>query len=325
LQRRGVSLDIQRSLMQPQSPLWEAWLAFLTQHAMGEPTFVLQDLHHGEAFIQVRYRPHQAAADVVFMAPTLSDSPKITSVWSDLIEGSVIEAAGQGIQRVFANLPASGAELDVFQQAGFTLYGREDVYRLQANPGEGVEGPSPTWRPQKPEDWPAIQKLCVAVTPQRVRQAEGGIGLTTRQEKNCQRYVLSAEPGEELVAALTLCLGQQAYWLRLLVHPDSRHLAEQLIGGALAVLANHPPKPIYCNVRQYENDICLALEAEGFRLFATRSLMVKHTVAWIKTPVPEAVPALKSSAEAIPPAYRLEATPEPSGREGRLATETNTE
>jgi hypothetical protein len=98
-----------------------------------------------------------------------------------------------------------------------------------------------------------------------------------------------------------------------------------LIGGALAVLANQPPKPIYCNVRQYENGICEALEAKGFRLFAARALMVKHTVAWIKTPFPETVPALKSSAEAVPPAYRLEAAPEPPGREGRLATETNTE
>jgi hypothetical protein len=137
--------------------------------------------------------------------------------------------------------------------------------------------------------------------------------------------VLSAESGEELVAALTLCLGRQASWLRLLVHPDSWHLAEQLIGGALTTLANQPPKPIYCNVRQYENGICQALEAKGFRLLAMRSLMVKHTVAWIKTPFSETVPALKSSAEAVPPAYRLEGTPESPGREGRLATESNTE
>jgi hypothetical protein len=298
--------------MQPYSPLGEAWLAFLTQHAMGEPTFVLQDLQYGEAFIQVRYRPHQAAGDVVFLAPALSDSHQMAGAWSDLIEGSVIEAGGQGIQRVFANLPASGPEVDVFQQTGFTLYSREDVYRLDTSSSKAAQGGSTSWRRQQPEDWPAIQKLCVAVTPQRVRQAEGGIALATGLEKNCQRYVLLDEPDGELVAVLALCVGRQAYWIRLLLQPDRRHEAEPLVGQALALLAKQPPKPVYSNVRQYENGMCEAMEASGFRAFTARSLMVKHTVAWIKTPAAEAVPALKSSAEAVPPAYHIENKPDAS-------------
>ena len=64
LQRRGISLDLQRDLTQPNTPLWNAWLAFVTQQAMGRPTYVLYDPHDGEAFVQVHYRPHQAAADV---------------------------------------------------------------------------------------------------------------------------------------------------------------------------------------------------------------------------------------------------------------------
>ena len=47
LQRKGVSLDLQRELTQPGVPLWEAWLAFLTQQAMGQPTYIVADLHTG--------------------------------------------------------------------------------------------------------------------------------------------------------------------------------------------------------------------------------------------------------------------------------------
>lgn len=324
LQRKGVSLDLQQALTQPYAPLREAWLAFLTQQAMGQPTYVLYDLQDGEGFIQVRYRPHQAAADVAFLAPTLEVGQRAASVWSRLLAGAGIKAAERGIQRVFANLPDSGVEIDVFHQAGFTLYAEEDVYRL-AEPGAARQGPKlPVLRLQRPEDWPALQKLCVAVTPQRVRQAEGGIAVGAGRERNCQRYVLPGENGNELAAVLCLCSGGTAHWLRVLVHPDARNVADELFRQGLATLAGQSAKPVYCNVRKYEGGIRAGLEAIGFELYATRAMMVKHTVAWIKTPVQELVPALKSGAEPVPPAYHVNGDPEFQTANGRLAATRET-
>ncbi len=325
LQRRGMSLDLQRNLMHPTKPLTEAWLAFLTQQAMGQPTYVLHDPHDGEAFVQVRYRPHQAIADVTCLAPALGDSRRAAPAWSYLLDGAGIEAAAQGIQRIFANLPASGAEVDVFQQAGFTLYAEEEIYHRAPGQPDPVQGTHPVLRPQRVEDLPALQKLCVAITPQRVRQAEGGIGLTTTSERNCRRFVLYSPEGDDLLAALTLCTGGRVHWLRLLVHPDSRHVAADLVGWGLDTLADQPGKAIYCNVRQYENGTSEALEAAGFRLHGTRSLMVRHTVAWIKTPASEAIPAMKARAEAVPPAYRINGEPDLSSPDGRLAAETRSD
>ena len=122
LQRKGISFDVQQDLVNPRHPIREAWLALMTQHAMGQPTYVLYDPHDGEAFVQLRYRPHQAAADVVYAAPSLEESPQATGAWSRILNAASIEAARQGIQRVFVNLPASGSEGDVFHQVGFTLY-----------------------------------------------------------------------------------------------------------------------------------------------------------------------------------------------------------
>jgi hypothetical protein len=328
LQRRGISLNPQRGLTQPHVPLWEAWLAFLTQQAMGQPTYVLYDARDGQAFVQVEYRPHQAAADVTFLAPSLLEDRQATAAWLRLLDGACIEAAGRGIQRVFANVPESGPEADAFHQAGFTLYAGEDIYRLdlpQAGLAEQDESAALALRLQRPEDWPAIQKLCVAVTPQRVRQTEGGIGVTTSRARHCQSYVLPASNGEDLVATLTICTGRLAHWLRLLVHPghtiDGHPVepAEALLRWGVAALNRRPPKPVYCSVRQYESGVRSGLKAVGFAPHTARALTVRHTVAWIKTPAQELAAALAGSAEPVPPAYRINGEPEFNTSNGQLA------
>lgn len=330
LQRRGIPLDLQRDLMHSHRPLWEAWLAFMTQQAMGQPTYILHDPHDGEAFVQIRYRPHQAAADIAYLAPSLEEHSRAANAWSHLLDGACIEVATRGIQRVFANLPASGAEVETLHGVGFTLYAEEEVYRLVQEPlGAPTKAP-PTLRAQKVEDWPALQKLCVAVTPQRVRQAEGGIALPTGPEKSSRRYVLPALVGDDLVAALSITSGELSDWLQVLVHPDARQLrevesarlAETLIHWGLTALANRPPKAIFCSVRQYENGVRDALRHLGFELYATRALTVKPTVAWIKTPIQEAVPGLKGTVEPVPPVYRMDSEPELVSPEGRWAAET---
>jgi hypothetical protein len=294
-------------------------LAFVSQQAMGHPTFVLYDPHAGEAFIQVRYRPHQAAADVVYLAPSLSEQQRAATAWSRLLDGACIDAAGRGIQRVFANLPDSGAEMDVFNQSGFTLYAGEEVFRREHSSGFARAADLPAMRRQRPEDWPALQRLCVTITPQRVRQAEGGIALATGRGRISERYVLPGENGDDLVAALTVSLGGQAHWLRVLVHPEARDLAEALVHWGLGALSEQPSKAVYCNVRQYESGVREGLGSVGFEPYATRSLMVKHTVAWVKTPASELVAALKGSAEPLPPAYHINGESELATPDGRLA------
>jgi hypothetical protein len=317
LQRKGIALDLQKQLTQPSIPLREAWLAFLTQQAMGQPTYIVHDMHRGEGFIQMRYRPHQAAADVTFLAPVLAAGSEATAIWSSLLDCAGIEAAGRGIERIFANLPQSGGETDLFHQAGFLFYAQEDIYCLPSP--ASVHGEATTGlRAQRPEDWPAIQKLCVAITPQRVRQAEGGILVATGTGPRCRRYVLPSEQGEELAAALSLLDGNRGSWLRLLIHPDHRQAAGQLISWALRNLTGQAHQPVYCNVRQYESGVGVPLEAAGFEPYGTRALMVKHTVAWTKSPAQELAVALKS-VEPVPPAYRINGEVQIQAPEGRLA------
>jgi hypothetical protein len=324
LQRKGISLDPQRSITQPSKPLMEAWLAFLTQQEMGRPTYVLSDLHDGEGFVQLRFRPHQAAVDVSFLAPALEEGRNITNVWSRLLDGACVEVARRGIQRVFANLPESGAEADLFYQSGFTLYAGEDIYRLARSPGLGLQEQISGLRAQRPDDWPSIQKLFVAITPQRVRQAEGGISIAAGMERRCQHYVLPGEDSEDLVAVLSTCVGGQARWLRLLVHPDARGVTDALVRRALAMMEGSSALPVFCNVRQYEGGVRAALESVGFEQHSVRALMVKHTLAWSKMAAPELATALQSSAEVAPPAFHMNGEPEFQASNGRLTATRDT-
>jgi hypothetical protein len=318
LQRKGVSLDLQSHLLQAPAPLREAWLAFVTQQSMGQPTYVLSDLHDGEGFIQVRYRPHQAAADVTFLAPSLEANGQAATAWSRLLEGAGTEAAGRGIQRVFASLPESGAEEEIFYQAGFMLYAREDIYCLAQVPAASPDRLPAGVRPQRPEDWPAIQKLCVAITPQRVRQYEGGIMVAAGGERTCQRYVLPGQGEDELLATVTLYPGNRAHWLRLMVHPEARDVADDLVRWGLSFLGKVSQQVIYCNVRQYEGGLRVALQDAGFEPHTTQALTVKHTVAWSKAPAQDLAAALKS-AEVVPPAYRINGEADLRTGDGRLA------
>ena len=335
LQGKGMMLDLEQGLTQPNTPLREAWLAFLTQQAMGRATYVLYDAQYGEAFIQVQYRPHQAAADVAYVAPSLASHRQAGNAWACLLDGVSVEVAARGIQRLFASLPETGPEKEIFQQAGFSVYACEDLFRLAQQPVEPAADNIPGLRPQEAEDWPALQKLCVATTPQRVRQIEGGVAFAPVGGKGHLGYVLpchsTGDPtlgkgagSDDLAAALYLHAGRQAHWLRLLVHPDAGSIADTLIPWGLAKLVDQPPRPVYCSVRQYEAGARDALQAAGFVLDHTRTLMVKQTTAWAKVLVQELVPALKGSAE---PVYhssnqlsafsqrQLSATPESCRRE----------
>lgn len=324
LQGRGVALDLQRALTEAHAPLREAWLAFVTQQAMGRATYVLYDAQHGEAFVQVQYRPHQAAADVAYLAPGLGESATAAAAWTQMLDGVGIEIAARGIQRLFGSLPEPGAGLDIFQQAGFAVYARDDVYRL-SQPANAAPAATPAGlRPRSAEDWPALQKLCVAVTPQRVRQAEGGIDMALTWGRRLQAYVVAANPDgndDDLLATVSIYLGGLAHWLRIIVRPDVSDLAFEVARWAVTRLAGLPPRPIYCNVRQYEAGMREPLLSAGFELDHTRTLVVKQTLAYVKVPTQELVPALKGTAEPVPPAFRSSQSPVAGGRQPAVSHE----
>jgi hypothetical protein len=281
---------------------------------MGVFTYVCDEMQGGRrmaGFAQARIRKEGSEADVVYLTPSLSVAEETVAVWCRLLEYLCLEAGEQGIQRIFAHLPEDGPEVEVFQQVGFSLYTREDVFRLVQMPSDLSHPEMRTVRPQQPTDNWGLQGLYAAVAPRLVQQAEtftargweatsvSWLGQTKREG-----YVM--EDKGEVIGYLRIRKGQTGHWLKMLLHPQAYERADELIKQSLSLLAEYPPRPSYCCLPRYQGGLRAPLEAKGFQLFASQCAMVKHTTVRVKEPALKLVPALEKRAEAATPMMKTQ-------------------
>ncbi|MFQ6015810.1 MAG: hypothetical protein ACE5NP_10245 [Anaerolineae bacterium] len=311
LQQLGLQLDLERAIIWPQSPLMAALAARLPVNEMGAPTYVLTAEEKGRkryGFIQIRPRPERPECDVVYLAPALSQASDPSTgqmILYRLLTHLCQEVGKAGCQRLFAALPDGGEEADVFRQVGFGSYCREYIYRMTQPPAPYAPTQPFQWRQQRAEDSWGLQRLYDLSTPHLVRQAEGLARgsweprythwLGRRMDR---RYVLKQD--NEVFGYLHLTPGRQGYWLRVMLHPDITDRAEELLRSSLAQALPHRPRPIYCNVREYQSGMQGALENCGFEYFFTRSIMVKHTTVRVRDFVMKPLPAMEKGVEASP-------------------------
>ena len=290
LQKRGIALSLEDALIQPHRPLLAAYFS------PNVYTCVLSEVEGGrrrEGFAQMREgRP---VAEVVYLAPALSADEEAPAIWRRLLAYLSAEAGRRGIQRLFARLPEDGPEVEAFQQVGFSIYAREDIFRLAR-----AERPSRSdriaLRRQRPADEWGLQQLYAAVTPRSVQQSEGLRCWENRRRPRLEGYVL--EEDGEIVGYLGVGRGRLGHRLRVMLHPRAYERADGLIEYGLSLLAEYPPRPIYCSVRRYQGGLRGALEARGFQLFASQAVLVKHIAVRAEKPVVKLVPALEKRAGA---------------------------
>ena len=110
----------------------------------------------------------------------------------------------------------------------------------------------------------------------------------------------------EVIGYLRMRQGQIGHWLEMLLHPQAYERADELIVQSLSLLAEYPPRPIYCCLPRYQGGLRAPLEAKGFQLFASQCAMVKHTTVRVKEPALKLVPALEKRAEAATPMMKTQ-------------------
>lgn len=309
LQNQGMLLDLEEALTQPYRPLLEALVGCLPLQGIGVFTYVCDEIEGGRrmaGFAQARMRKESSEADVVYLTPSPSVAEEAVAVWCRLLENLCLAAGEQGIQRIFAHLPEDGPEVEAFQQVGFSIYTREDVFRLLQMPSDLSHPERRTVRPQQPTDNWGLQGLYAAVAPRLVQQAENLTargweatpGSWLRQAKR-EDHVM--EDKGEVIGYLRIRKGQTGHWLTMLLHPQAYERADELVKQSLSLLAEYPPRPIYCCLPRYQGGLRVPLEAKGFQLFASQCAMVKHTTVRVKEPALKLVPALEKRAEAATP------------------------
>jgi hypothetical protein len=314
LQNQGMLLNLEEALTQPYRPLLEALVGCLPLQGIGVFTYVYDEMGGGRrmaGFAQARMRKESSEADVVYLTPSPSAAEDIITIWCRLLEKLCFEAGEQGIQRIFARPPEDGPEVEAFQQVGFSIYTREDIFRLVQMPSDLSHPERRTVRPQQPADSWGLQGLYAAVAPRLVQQAES---FTAREWeatrgtwlRRAKREGYMMEDKGEVIGYLRIRKGQTGHWLTMLLHPQAYERADELVVQSLSLLAEYPPRPIYCCLPRYQGGLRTPLEVKGFQLFASQCAMVKHTTVRVREPALKLVPALEKRAEAATPMMKTQ-------------------
>ncbi|MFZ5915807.1 MAG: hypothetical protein ACOYZ7_02600 [Chloroflexota bacterium] len=307
LQHRGIAFHLEESLTQPYHPLRAALAAFFTVGELGALTYVVREGdNQAEGFVQMRERRARPEADILFMAPLLSDLSE-ADVWLRLLTGMVHEAGKRGVERLYACLPGGGEEVSLFGQVGFNVFSREDVFCLNgANTFQIQTASEATVRPYDLQDIVGVQQLYAAVASKQVQQAENFAGRgpfcplsVGRHDNNNRSFVLEKE--REIVGCLTLRLGQTGHWMYVLLHPQAYDLAIHLLNCGLDTLVEAPTAPVYCGVRDFQGGLRAVLQDTGFEHLLSRVFVVKHTAVRMLDVVRAVRPALEKRAEVTTP------------------------
>jgi hypothetical protein len=148
-------------------------------------------------------------------------------------------------------------------------------------------------RPWHRHDGWGLLRLYDACTPKRVQLAEGltsdelvhtraAGGRTWRVpllEPAAHAYV--HDQGARLSGWIRLRYGRGRvpHVLSLMAHPDDDDVALALLRTGLRLLAHEPPRPILCEVREYETHVVNALRTAGFEHTTTHALLIRHMTA----------------------------------------------
>ncbi len=313
LQKQGIQLDIDQALIQGRSPLWTALMAPIPWHMNGVATYVLRarvrDRQLG-GFVQVQKRWDRSVADLVFLSPDLSveEAPEI---WRRLLRYCCQKAGENGVQRVYASLPDEAEELQLFRDASFSLYAREEFFRLKLPTASDVQ-PEGDIRPlHEVDDW-QLRRLYAQHTPRPVQLAEGALGgehrppfLAAVEWADVQSYALM--DAQDIVGLVQVLSGRDGHLLRLWGDTMDSACMARLLNWGVAVASHKPVRPVYCAVRDYQGGLWAVLEENGFEYIGRRVRLVKHLVRAERVPAANAVPALDLRTEAITTVSGLDA------------------
>lgn len=153
--------------------------------------------------------------------------------------------------------------------------------------------PDVSLRPWHRHDAWGLLRLYDACTPKRVQLAENLTSeelVHTRAAGGRTWHLPMLEPasvalvhdrGVRLGGWLRLRYGRGGlpHVLSLMAHPEDPETAPALLRAALRLLSYETPRPILCQVREYETAAVNALRDSGFEHCATHALLVRHLTA----------------------------------------------
>ncbi len=265
---RGIFLDSTRALIHGTSVIpMGALLYFLGPSTRMFTYRCNQDSLSGSPLIgQITYTTGTSYARLSFLAPEDAiDQPGLAAL-SDFM---AMQMGKKGAFHILADVNESSQVFQLLHRAGFAIYARQRIWRLDGPP-LGDQEPVP-WRTMMSRDAIGVRSLYCNVVPGLVQQVE------PQPKKNLKGVVLYK--GDDVLAFVELKYGRYGIWLQPFIHPDVGDYDCSLV-HLLHDLPNRGNRPLYLCVRSYQSWLESAIEAMGAQPGPVQAVMVRHlTVA----------------------------------------------
>jgi len=225
-----------------------------------------------------------------------------------LLEFGCSAAAAEGATKITTRVREDDDRQTIFNDAGFRKYAQETVLVLSGPPTLSERGPVPATRPFVAGDQWRLHRIYTATTPQGVQFVENltsdehlfplrGSILSNLMGMRVTMEVIEAGP--DLVAAIALVVHRPHHVaeLHIKMKPEATVEVVRLLQRRLHQLGKEEVRNVVTTVRHYELDTLRVVRQLGFTPGYSRSILVKHTAAYVSEPRPlramdHATPAL---------------------------------
>jgi len=298
--RNQVILYTEGLLAQAHRPAWFALRCLLQGNGRDMSTVVYQD-RGSVAVIQAQGRSGRPEQDIIYMASAGVPTPYLPSdyeIWYRLLERLVFNAGHHYVQRLYAAAPGQHNELrEIFRQLGFQTYAHATILHLSGPDWDQGTSLAPMRAQARRDHW-AVHKLYGATTPHPVQQAEvrnarhWSLPLTQGWIAP-RRLAWVLGPDDDLLAYLRLASGPAGHVFSLLIRPDAREAAVDVLRFGLAQLSDS--RPVFLILREYQGELLAPAQDLGFQPIGDQALLIKHTVVPVRRSL--LVPALEPGLE----------------------------
>jgi len=229
---------------------------------------------------QFLIRNNQLSARLVYISPReILSRPEGTS----LLEAIAHMAGERGAPVLIAEIDERDPAFDSLHAAGFAIYSRQRIFRLDSIVEGKTVPDEEIWRSATDRDYIAIQSLYTNLVPALVQQVEP-------PPSRYERGLVYWSQGE-LLGFLDVEQGPQGIWVQPYFHPAAE-LGDDLLSGIMLSLSPSHKRPLFMCVRSYQGGLSQSLNRLGFETCSSQAVMVKRLAAPIRRQVRAEIPAL---------------------------------
>jgi hypothetical protein len=223
-----------------------------------------EDPMHEPVIGQIHFHNESRQARLAFLGPASAIS---TTIGSQILDELSRAAGKQGTHALIAEIRENEPAFESLRRAGFAVYARQRIWRLDHVPAAADQALDKAWRLENEADRASVLNLVSGLVPGLVQQIEPPSTLNGKG--------LVYWSAGELLGYLNVHYGNKGSWVQPYFHPAAE-ISDPLLTGFILVLNPKKTHPLFISVRSYQGGLEGAFERLGFQACESQAVMVKR-------------------------------------------------